>query len=104
MNLISLTLRDFRGVREFSAQFDGKDAVVYGQNGSGKSTLVMAFLWLLYGKDARGRADYQIFPVDADGNRVRQGMEPTVEAVFDVPARSDARGTNCTPAYTLTLP
>ncbi len=107
MKLLSLTLRDFRGVSSFSAQFDGKDAVVYGQNGSGKSTLVTAFLWLLYGKDARGRADYQIFPVDEGGNRVRQGMEPTVEAKFlcYCPPELDNYGTEISEAtdYVLTL-
>ena len=83
IKLLSLHLENFRGLREFSIAPNGEGASIIGANGTGKSTLAAAFLWLLDGKDAQGRDNYNIFPLDADGRRV-SGCSPCVTARLDV--------------------
>ena len=82
IKLISLHLSDFKGVHDFSVELDGSNAVITGANGVGKSTIATAFLWLLTGKDAAGRDNYEIFPLNEDGSRVT-GCTPTVTAVIE---------------------
>ena len=79
INLLSLTLHDFKGVRDAGINPKGNSITVRGANGTGKSTLMTAFLWLLTGKDAQGRADYNIFPLGPDGQRL-PGCFPKVTA------------------------
>ena len=43
-----------------------------------------AFLWLLTGKDAQGRENYNVFPLGTDGNRL-SGCSPTVTATLSMP-------------------
>lgn len=81
MKLISLTLKEFKGVTDFTLQLDGKNATVYGENGAGKSSLADAYTFLLTGKNRDGDA-FDPFPVDKEGKRKNQGQEPTVEAEF----------------------
>jgi len=50
MEIQTLTLRNFRGIKELTVNFDGKNAIVYGRNGTGKSTAANAIQWLLAGK------------------------------------------------------
>ena len=83
IKLISLDLESFRGLRSFSIQPSGENAAIIGANGTGKSTLATAFLWLLTGKDAQGRDNYNIFPLDADGRRVSR-CSPAVRATLTV--------------------
>lgn len=57
--LISLTLRNFKGITDLSVEF-GKETNIFGANESGKSTICTAFYWLLTGKDEFDRKDYEI--------------------------------------------
>lgn len=81
IQLISLHVENFRGVRDFTLRPEGGSVTVFGANGTGKSTLAAAFVWLLTGKDAQGRDNYNLFPLDADGKRV-PGCAPMVTAVL----------------------
>lgn len=74
----------FRGIKNFVLTPDGRSATVQGGNGTGKSTLMAAFLWLLTGKDAQGRENYNVFPLGTDGNRL-SGCSPTVTATLSMP-------------------
>lgn len=60
-----LSLRNFKGIRELDANF-GEITNIAGANATGKTTLKDAFLWLLFGKDSTGRADFQIKTLAAD--------------------------------------
>lgn len=79
VKLLRLELNDFKGVSRFLFEPEGESAVVEGPNACGKSTLMTAFLWLLTGKDAQGRENYQIFPLQEDGSRMT-GCSPFVKA------------------------
>jgi len=83
IKLQSLKLQNFMGVRDYTFAPRGAHVIVRADNGVGKTTLFSAFLWLLFNKDAAGRSDFEIKPLDADGNPLH-GLDHTVEAVLDV--------------------
>ncbi len=86
MKLLSLKLKNFKGIRSFELQANGEDIAVYGDNGTGKSTLFDAFTWLLFSKDSQNKADFDIKTLDKN-NQPLHGLEHEVEAVFDVDGR-----------------
>lgn len=86
VKLLKLYVENFRGIKNFVLTPDGRSATVQGGNGTGKSTLMAAFLWLLTGKDAQGRENYNVFPLGTDGNRL-SGCSPTVTATLSMPDR-----------------
>lgn len=67
IRLIELRLVNFKGMREFRAVFDGKDATVCGRNATGKSTLADAYAWVLFDTDSRGSARFDIKTLGGDG-------------------------------------
>ena len=77
-----LRLRNFRGARDVKVSFTAGTNIVCGDNGTGKSTLMDAFLWLLFGKDAEERKDYEIKRLEA-GETLRR-TDATVECRIDV--------------------
>ena len=81
IKLQSLSLKDFKGVENFTLELNGKNADIFGKNATGKSTLFDSSQWLLFGKDSSGRADYQIKPQDEDGNEIHR-LDCIVEGVF----------------------
>jgi hypothetical protein len=83
MKLHTLTLRNFAGVRDHTLQLDGSDATIRGTNASGKTTRFTAFTWLLFGKDARGQAQFDIKTIGADGEPLHN-LEHTVEGTFSI--------------------
>mgnify|MGYP000409115462 CR=1 FL=1 len=83
IKLQSLKLQNFMGIRDYTFAPQGVSALIRGDNGVGKTTLFSAFLWLLFGKDAAGRSDFEIKPLDAEGNPLH-GLDHMVEATLDV--------------------
>lgn len=83
IRLKSMHLRNFKGIRELDLRLDGRDMNISGDNGTGKTTIIDSFMWLLFGKDSLGRADFGIKPTDKEGNIIHQ-LETSVEAVFTI--------------------
>ena len=82
IRLNKLSLRDFQGgTITFDAK--GKDVFIFGANAVGKTRLVSAFTWLLFDKDALGRADFQLKNLNARGEATHN-LEHTVTADLDV--------------------
>lgn len=79
--LMKLTIKNFRSIENLTIDAAGHDIIISGPNGAGKSTVQMAYNWCLFGT---GGNDGHI-PHDTDGNlKLQQGLEPTVEVVFDI--------------------
>lgn len=76
-----MTLDNVKGTRHLVIDADGRDLRVLGDNATGKTTLHDAFTWCLFGTDGRGRADFGIKTVDADG-RALSGLDHAVEVVL----------------------
>jgi DNA repair exonuclease SbcCD ATPase subunit len=82
MNLQKLTLRHFRGQTNFELDAQGKNVTIYADNGIGKTTIADAFFWLLFGKDSRNRAKFDI--KFAPNGTVLSGLNAVVEGAFEV--------------------
>lgn len=74
----SLHLENFKGVKNTTYQFNGKNVSVIGQNGAGKTTLFTAYMWLMADKDSDLKNNPNIRPLDTEE------CTPRVEVVFDI--------------------
>lgn len=82
--LESLNIRNFKGCENLTLSFGGRSATIYGDNAAGKTTIYDALTWLLFGKDSRGRGDFDIKPLDSNGQVKDHAAVSEVEAVFMV--------------------
>lgn len=64
IKLKKLKIENFKGIKKFSMDFEGKNVNVYGDNATGKTTLVDAFQWVLFDKDSDGNSKFSIKPID----------------------------------------
>ena len=79
-----LRYENFMGAARQSWEFGGADARILGGNGAGKTTAYHAFTWLLFGKDCRGNAEFDLKPKDADGAVRDHGAVTAAEAELTV--------------------
>lgn len=83
IRLNKLTLRNFKGIENFTLELNGESATVYGDNATGKTTLFDAFTWVLFDKDSHNKSQFEIKTLD-ENNEPIHGLEHEVEANFDV--------------------
>jgi DNA repair exonuclease SbcCD ATPase subunit len=83
LKLNRISISNFKGAKSLSFDLNGQDATLIGKNEVGKTTVADAYCWLLYGKDAEGKATFEIKPLDQDNNPIHN-LESTVEAEFDL--------------------
>ncbi len=86
MKLLSLRLRNFKGIRDFTLDARGGNVDVFGDNATGKTTLFDAFTWLLFDKDSTNKKDFEIKTLDAN-NKPLHGLEHEAEAVLEIQGR-----------------
>lgn len=86
IQLQTLKLRNFKGVKDLRLEMNGADLKIYGDNGTGKTTIFDGFLWLLFGKDSNNRADFSIKTLE--GGREINNLEHEVEATFSIDGQS----------------
>jgi len=86
ITLHSLKLRNFKGVKNFELDTQGKDSRIYGNNGTGKTTLADAWHWLLFDKDSRGQSNFEIKTLD-DNNQPIHNLEHEVEGTLNVDSK-----------------
>lgn len=81
--LESLTLKNFKGIKDYTVNFDGNNAQIFGANESGKTTLFDAYLWLFTGVDSQGKQPdkFGIKTKNKNGEVIHE-LEHSVEAVF----------------------
>ena len=82
MKLLKMDLMNFRGVKHFVFEPQGKNCTVRGQNGTGKTSLYDALCWLLFGKDSRGQADFSVKTLNEAGAVLAHGLDHSVECSF----------------------
>lgn len=85
--IISIFLQNFKGCKESTYNFDGKNATVSGKNASGKSTILDAFWWCLFNKDSIGNEKFAIRPLDVDGKQI-DNIEIKVSVVMELNGRN----------------
>ena len=86
IKIISLTIHNFKGIRDASFRFGGSNATIEGENGTGKSTVFDAFTWLLFGKDHQGQdwTNFDLKPIDPETREPLHGLEHWVEAELTI--------------------
>ena len=83
MKIKSIILQNFKGCKNDTYAFDGKNVTVCGANGSGKTTIFDAFTWILFGKDSLDNAKFEIRPLDKYGKQI-DNVEICVSATLDI--------------------
>ena len=81
LSLIRLTLRNFKGIKNFTLEPNGKSVNIFGENETGKTTLPDAWNWLFFDKNAAGQKDFDVKTLDKDGNPIHH-LEHEVEGVL----------------------
>ncbi len=84
IQLFQLKIDNFKGCHHLILDLQGRSASIYGDNAAGKTTVFDAFSWLLFGKDSRGRVDFEIKPLDPGGQVADHAAVTAVEATLDV--------------------
>lgn len=74
---------NFKGIKDLTVDFGGKNTLITGYNATGKSTIVDAFSWLLWGKNAAGATRFDVRPRDKDRCEIHD-IITTVEATLCV--------------------
>lgn len=82
IKLLSMHIQNFKGCKDRTIEF-GEKTRISGENATGKTTIFDAFTWLLFGKDSLGSSDFDIRPLNADGNMINN-IEISVEAKISV--------------------
>ena len=83
MRLLGLDVKNFKGVKDFSHEFNGEDYTISGANGTGKTTIFDSLLWLFFGKDSTGRTAFDIRPHTESGEPIA-GLIVRVKAVLEI--------------------
>ena len=82
MKLLKLTLINFKGIRNFEINPNGKSVTVYGDNGTGKTTLADAQQWLLFGTDSTSTKNFT--PKPKTESDYSHGLETAVEGTYQL--------------------
>ncbi len=88
MRLLSLRIRNFKGIPEFEFASAGRDANIYGDNATGKTTIWDAFCWLLFDKDSNDAKDFSIKPLDPRTGGEIHHIETEVEGTFEIDGKT----------------
>lgn len=83
IKLKKLRIVNFKGIVLLEILFINASTFIYGDNATGKTTILDAFLWLFFGKNSEGLAQFEAKRLD-ENNRFIKDLECEVEAVFDV--------------------
>ena len=86
IKLMSLRIKNFKGIASLRIDPGGDDLYIYGPNGAGKSTIADALSWLLQDEDSRGQSS-QSFDILPDSKKLieyQQGLQAEVEAEFAI--------------------
>jgi DNA repair exonuclease SbcCD ATPase subunit len=81
LKLVKMTLRNFKGCKEFILDAKGLNCSIFGDNATFKTTQFDAFVWLLFDKDSQNKKDFAIKTLDANGNELHN-LEHSVEIEF----------------------
>lgn len=82
MKLISLSLRNFKGIKEFTLNTAAGNVVILGDNATGKTTIFDAFNWLFFDKDSQNKKDFNIKTLDEHNepaHHINHEVEATIE-------------------------
>ena len=89
MKLKTLSIENFKGIKKFCLDAEGKNISIFGDNGAGKTTVADSIAWLLYDQDSQG-SSLQPKTLSITGEATH-GISSDVEAVFFTDAGSELK-------------
>lgn len=81
-----VTIKNFKGVKDITIEFNGTITEILGANHTGKTTTADAIHWVLFGKNSEGATVFGIDPKDEDNNIIHH-LENSVELVMTADSR-----------------
>lgn len=78
LKIKTITLENFKGVREKTINLDGKNAIISGQNGAGKTTIADAYFWVFNNTNYALKSNPDIYPLNVEE------CTPSVEIVMTI--------------------
>jgi DNA repair exonuclease SbcCD ATPase subunit len=82
IKLLKLQINNFKAIKKFTLDADGRSIIIQGKNGIGKTSLADAWFWTLTGSNADGQAKYNIIELD-DGSIPVNHQNAEVEAIIE---------------------
>ena len=79
MQILKLTIQNFKRIKKFSHTFNGGNWDIHGPTGIGKSTTYDAFVWLMADSNSEGDSRFSLRPLDENNNQ-NNDVTVTVEA------------------------
>ena len=83
IRLMQLKLKNFKGIKDLTVDFKGKNTNIFGANATGKTTVFDAFKWVLFDKDSTDRKNFSIKTLDSNNNQIHF-LEHEVELILEV--------------------
>lgn len=80
----TMSILNFKGIREMAIDFNEESTAIMGANGTGKSTWFDAFTWLLFGKDSSDRKEFNLKTIDPETQCVIERIPHEVSALLSV--------------------
>lgn len=81
-----VTIKNFKGIKDITIEFNGTITEILGANHTGKTTTADAIHWVLFGKNSEGATVFGIDPKDEDNNIIHH-LENSVELVMTADSR-----------------
>jgi len=84
MKVNRLTIKDFKGLRDYTLFPGGKDAAVYGRNGTGKTTICDIYAWIFADKNSHLESKFDIKTFAENGENIpNMDHEAEIELEID---------------------
>ncbi len=80
---MQLKLKNFKGIKDLTIDFNGKSTNIFGANATGKTTVFDAFKWVLFDKDSTDRKNFSIKTLDSNNNQLHF-LEHEVEITLKI--------------------
>ncbi len=87
MQLQSLHLQNFKGIKNLDVELNGKSIEIKGMNATGKTTVFDAYTWLLFGKNSNNEATFNLKTLD-ENNEPIHNLTHSVTGIFLVDGQS----------------
>ena len=84
MKILKLTFKNFKGMKDFELDLDGKSTEIFGDNETGKTTIFDGFMWLLFDRDSLNQNSFEIKPIDKKSGEVIHRINTEVVGSLEV--------------------
>ena len=82
--LENISIRNFKGFKEYDLKVDGNSLDIKGANSTGKSSVYDAFMYCLFGKDSHNSTKFKWKPIDVNNEEIHHlQTEVTLELLVD---------------------